>query len=80
MNAKQKQAEAKKTAPLTTVEANSHEPIDRLERVRALPEVDVSENVQQMTGGIEFFKDGDERTMRVCVFDGELCKQALEVK
>lgn len=51
------------------------EPINRLDRVRALKEVPAEAVTAQMLGGIEYFKDADGRTMRVCVSDGELCKQ-----
>lgn len=53
------------------------EPIDRLDRVRALKEVAADVETAQMQGGIEYFKDADGRTMRVCVADGELCKQEV---
>ncbi|MBC3906215.1 hypothetical protein [Undibacterium umbellatum] len=53
------------------------EPIDRLDRVRALKEAPADAVTAQMLGGIEYFKDANGRTMRVCVADGELCKQEI---
>jgi|GEM_PF-2213732 len=64
----------------TTEEVKSQaefEPIDRLDRVRALKEAPADAVTAQMLGGIEYFKDADGRTMRVCVADGELCKQEI---
>lgn len=51
------------------------DPIDRLELVRTLPEVEWAEESKQAQGGIEHFKDVDGRTMNVVVHGGELKKQ-----
>lgn len=52
--------------------------IDRLDRVRELPEVAADIKAIQVKGGIEHFKDADRRTMSVVAHDGQLWKQAAE--
>ena len=49
--------------------------LHHLSGVRGLSEISQEVAAQQMRGGIEFFKDSDGRTMRVCVVAGALCKQ-----
>ena len=51
------------------------EPINRLEVVRQLPEVDPDVKTKQAQGGIQHFKDVDDRTMNVVIHKGELYKQ-----
>lgn len=49
--------------------------INRLEVVRQLPEVDPDVKTKQAQGGIQHFKDVDDRTMNVVIHKGELYKQ-----
>jgi hypothetical protein len=64
-------------AEIITTDAVPIEPVNRLEVVRNLPEVDVDEDVIAVTGGIEAFKGEDRRTMRVVVYFGELHQQEV---
>lgn len=54
-----------------------HQPIDRLERARALPEI--PKDVESRPAGepIRSFKDADRRTMNVVIVAGELFKQEV---
>ena len=62
--------------PIVTV-IEPIEPVNRLEVVRKLPEVDADEDVIAVSGGIEAFKGEDRRTMRVVVYCGELHQQEV---
>lgn len=55
-----------------------HSDIFRLERARALREVDEATGAPSFEpGSIERFADADGRTMAIVVSFGELCKQAV---
>lgn len=59
-------------------QATLHSDIFRLERARALREVDEATSAPSFEpGSIERFADADGRTMAIVVSFGELCKQAV---